>query len=470
MKITITNFGPIKKFEIDLAKDLFMIYGKNNIGKSYAMSVVYLIIKHFSSFSDHSEPFFIRREMESDNSDLKKGNARINHSDPTNEMKRIMTIFLNKTVMENLENSFINTFGDLKGLKNYKSGKTAAIRLTLPDYTIQIDIGKKIQAKITSAKTVTWEMIEKNQPHDHERLNRQRSPFDTGVPLPDDPFYRFVSTTIREMVDAIREKIGGLYFLPASRSGLYTGAQSFFPILTELSKRRGYLTKKLELPAMSEPIADYILRLSEIRPFDKIKNRFQDIAKLIEEKILKGKVEVDLKRNQLIYSPIDSNLTLFMSNSSSMVSEISPIVVFLKYVLARHPIYSRGIRPSPKKELLKTKPLIFIEEPEAHLHPEAQVQITEMFVELVKAGVKLIITSHSNYMFNKLNNLVIGKAFDFDMYTPLFLKDTAGGSVGKEMELDDLGVEDENFIDTADALYEEREQILDRLNTAADDK
>ena len=99
MKITITNFGPIKKFEIDLAKDLFMIYGKNNIGKSYAMSVVYLIIKHFSSFSDHAEPFLIRREMESDNSDLKKGNARINHSDPTNEMKRIMTIFLNKTVM-----------------------------------------------------------------------------------------------------------------------------------------------------------------------------------------------------------------------------------------------------------------------------------------------------------------------------------------------------------------------------------
>ncbi|MBK6681662.1 MAG: AAA family ATPase [Ignavibacteriales bacterium] len=33
MKITIENFGPIHKFEIDLSKNISLIYGKNNIGK-----------------------------------------------------------------------------------------------------------------------------------------------------------------------------------------------------------------------------------------------------------------------------------------------------------------------------------------------------------------------------------------------------------------------------------------------------
>ena len=47
MKIKIINFGPMKKFEVDLSRDLIVIYGKNNIGKSYAMSVVYLLLKYF---------------------------------------------------------------------------------------------------------------------------------------------------------------------------------------------------------------------------------------------------------------------------------------------------------------------------------------------------------------------------------------------------------------------------------------
>ena len=40
MKITITNFGPIKQFDYDLAKDIVVTFGDNNIGKSYAMQVV----------------------------------------------------------------------------------------------------------------------------------------------------------------------------------------------------------------------------------------------------------------------------------------------------------------------------------------------------------------------------------------------------------------------------------------------
>jgi len=46
MTIIIKNFGPIKEFSFGLSKDLIMIYGENNIGKSYAISLVYLILKN----------------------------------------------------------------------------------------------------------------------------------------------------------------------------------------------------------------------------------------------------------------------------------------------------------------------------------------------------------------------------------------------------------------------------------------
>lgn len=51
MKIKIVNFGPIKEFEFDLSKKLIVTYGDNNIGKSYAMQVVYLLLKCISGFS-----------------------------------------------------------------------------------------------------------------------------------------------------------------------------------------------------------------------------------------------------------------------------------------------------------------------------------------------------------------------------------------------------------------------------------
>ena len=47
MKIKIVNFGPIKEFEFDFSKKLIATYGDNNIGKSYAMQVVYLLFKSF---------------------------------------------------------------------------------------------------------------------------------------------------------------------------------------------------------------------------------------------------------------------------------------------------------------------------------------------------------------------------------------------------------------------------------------
>ncbi len=45
MKIKIENWGPVKEFEYDLDKSLIVTYGTNNIGKSYSMQVVYLLIR-----------------------------------------------------------------------------------------------------------------------------------------------------------------------------------------------------------------------------------------------------------------------------------------------------------------------------------------------------------------------------------------------------------------------------------------
>ena len=70
-----------------------------------------------------------------------------------------------------------------------------------------------------------------------------------------------------------------------------------------------------------------------------------------------------------------------------MVSELAPVVLYLRHV----------VRPED---------VIIIEEPEAHLHPAMQVEFTRQLAAAVRAGVRVIATTHSERILEELANLV----------------------------------------------------------------
>ncbi|MBW1650103.1 MAG: AAA family ATPase [Deltaproteobacteria bacterium] len=144
---------------------------------------------------------------------------------------------------------------------------------------------------------------------------------------------------------------------------------------------------------------------------------------------------------------------LDLSFTSSMVSELAPFVAFMKYIIDRD-----------------EKVLIFIEKPEAHLHPEIQVKIAELFAGLSDFGIKMIISTHSNYIFGKTNNLILEKKVDYKKIGSYLMSMTDKGSIvdNNAMSADPDGITDENFVDTAKKLYEERIDIYERLNEDAD--
>lgn len=169
---------------------------------------------------------------------------------------------------------------------------------------------------------------------------------------------------------------------------------------------------------------------------------------LIERKVLEGRVdwaESPHRSGHVRYRQEGGAGSIALVRASAMVSELAPLVLYLGHV-------------SPGDTLV-------IEEPESHLHPAAQVSLMEGLVGLVKCGVRVVITTHSEWMLECLANRVglaeppereRGLSED-DVGAWLFERRTRpAGTVVQEVPLDrESGTYAAGYDDVARALYNE---------------
>lgn len=458
MKIIIERFGPIDRFEYDLDKELIVTYGNNNIGKSYAMQIVYLLLKTFivnmfMTPQTYRQIYIYPREIDISMPEEKIERMVCAFMDSDEQIRDItqdivleVNNLISSAFMPEFMNSCKNTFGNLEKTLD----KNPKITIDYNEYNFIIDLKTSRIKGTISMKPVR---LKKTVSNFHKSRNSARH-LDIyvvdNVEKPAGLVFKEIQKVFMRYTRLISGDFDNVYFLPASRSGIYAGMNAFGSIVAELSKNRAYFTKKIEFPGISEPISDYFISLSNIRK--KSNESLEKLYSAIEDNILKGKVTFDKSKNALIYKPNSLDASFEMTEVSSMVSEISPIVAFLKYVI------------STKYRGKKAKSVLFIEEPEAHLHPNNQIALIEIFVKLIDENVNLIMSSHSNYVFNKLNNLILARDLDYGRYEPIILEETSNGSISKQILVDELGADDENFADVSESLYNEREEIIEKLN------
>jgi predicted ATPase len=57
--------------------------------------------------------------------------------------------------------------------------------------------------------------------------------------------------------------------------------------------------------------------------------------------------------------------------------------------------------------LAKPNDFLIIDEPELNLHPDNQRKIARVLAQMVNAGIKVMISTHSDYVIRELNNLMM---------------------------------------------------------------
>ena len=181
-----------------------------------------------------------------------------------------------------------------------------------------------------------------------------------------------------------------IHYLPADRAGVMHAHRVVVSSLIGRAARAG-LAVESPLPTLSGVLADFLERLIELGD-ERIRTTANQrrLAEHLEANILGGTVET--RRSAVgypsfYYRPSTWERELPLMNTSSMVSELAPVVLYLRHVV-------------------RTGDVLIIEEPESHLHPAMQVAFTRYLATVVKAGVRVVVTTHSEWVLEALANLV----------------------------------------------------------------
>lgn len=394
IQIAVENFGPIEKAEIDL-RPLTVFVGESNTGKTYLSALIYALHRIFDGFlrfpCSHNTVLLLnanhraQRLTVSNAADVKailEEFEKLDTSDTPLKFADLPTTVRNllqfNLIVPGVSEDELKRCFDLEstsGLIRFADVPDNAMEVLLKVYREDQDFWSFNIMDSGEGITVDGSVNENITVHSEGNAALLKT------------------LNIKDLEVLWREPMvepAKSYYLPAARSGIMQSHGVIASSLIDSVTRIG-LEHLPGVSTFSGMIADFLKHIINYKERDKSSDEMVDIANTLENEILRGKIEVNrlgaAGYPEFRYLPQKAEQALGMSRSSSMVSELAPLVLFL-----------RGI--------VQPGDTLIIEEPESHLHPRAQTQIVLTLARLVRAGVRVIITTHSNWLLEQISNLV----------------------------------------------------------------
>ncbi len=244
------------------------------------------------------------------------------------------------------------------------------------------------------------------------------------------------------------------YYLPASRSGIIQSHRIIASSLMEQTVRGG----GPEIPTLSSVVVDFMKKLP-LYEESKSHDTILAIAAALESEVLAGEIIASPSLSgypEFFYRPHGVKEEIRLNQTSSMVSELAPLVLFLRgFICPGH--------------------TLIIEEPEAHLHPGAQADMAVILARLVRAGVRIIITTHSDWLLQEIGNLIRAGELEEageevnDLPTSLEKEQVGVWHFQKNGKVEEIsynridGIDPMEYLDVAENLYNRSARLQNRL-------
>ena len=399
--VSIRNLGPIAEADVDL-KPLTIFVGPNNSGKSYVALTIYSLNRSIGDSDPHfGRPgrrgfglFRGRRERSAEELNavgavLKNNRDGLKDLFSENTNPRAIPSELHDLVRQEsngwsgqlshsvdyeLRRCFGVTLDDL-GRRNRKTERGEFEIYLNDDFT---GFRWDIRCQNDELVTTNWEP-------DVSQGRVRLDPARWHINLLDEPELFFQVLMGEYSAHLMNGYSATTHYLPASRSGILLGHKTLASLIVR-SASRAWI-EPMDVPRLPGVITDLIEALLLLGQEDARQPRFPQIVEFLESSVTQGRIDID---NQLEYPEItydNEGGTFKLHQVSSMVSETAPLLLFLKF-------------------LIGPGHLFIVEEPESHLDPANQRHLAKAIARMVNAGVKVLVTTHSDIFLNQINNLM----------------------------------------------------------------
>lgn len=375
MKVKIKNLGILKQAEFSLG-DFTIICGGNNTGKTYATYALFGFLYTWRRLL--TWPTFGLKEKI--NQLLSDGVISLDLQEYVQQCESILTAGYQRYIQQIPE-----VFA-----ANEERFKNVDFQIELNFDNIQFQ--NKYERKISTA---TLEIISINKPEDEPYLSITLLTETEKINLP----VHFLEDII---YDSIQDIIFSQFFpRPFIASAERTGAAIFRKelnfarnrLLEEISKNSNFNPRELLFNVSQDYALPVKKNVDFTRQIETIVKKTSFIAEnhpsILEDfaDIIGGQYMIT-SNDELYYIPKGKKLRLSMDESSSAVRSLLDIGFYLRHEA-------------------RIGDLLIVDEPELNLHPENQRRIAKLFARLINIGIKVFITTHSDYIIKEINTLIM---------------------------------------------------------------
>ena len=399
MKITVKNFGPIKEAKDIKISPMTVFVGPSNTGKSYLAMLIYSIAKTIDELFPHERGVYPYMEILAGNNVSSQGILQKVEDVPS---------FCAQSIEKTWHREFARCLGE-EAENILKPKNKFSVQISDDDGQIFLDLCNPEKSKFSAKgkkyigkelKTIFAEKTAVDENDDEYRMQFE------------------VQRKVARLLlfdEIINIRTPTAYYLPAIRGGIMQSLRTVVSALIAKAPMDGHVNTHA-IPMFNGVLSDFMHYLIHAsyphRLYDKEKDGISKIGKTIEDKIMKGRIKAEMLKNSYpdfqYLLPMEHGKThaIPLMSASSMVSELAPVVIFIRRYLHKGNIF-------------------ILEEPEAHLHPGSQREIASALVQLVHAGIKVIITTHSDNILEQIGNFIHASTLDPET-RPKILGEEAG--------------------------------------------
>lgn len=371
--VHVTDFGKIEKADVQVSP-LTLFVGDNNSGKSYMMTLIYGLLYLDIFFQKYkidtgSAAFLKCCEMLDRMFELDEDgeNTYILSEEEMGSLQEL----LNQTLQKNKKRFLRNLFN--------REMQIGQLWLEFPgssQYKFEIEYMDRIGENGGGVSLRGSDRREKHMSGyamEMERLKEEGS------------YQFFLSYIMEYMIKKGFEGMGrslSAYF-PTARTGFLLTYKTL--VGSAMQDKFNVEEDKNEKNLLTRPNSDFLTRLSSMST-QRQNEEYQSIVEFIEKRVINGHIAVsDLPAHDILYVPEGGGKELPMFVTSGVVTELTPILLFLQY---------QNIRT------------MLIEEPEISLHPQLQWQMARVLIRLKNAGIPVFVTTHSDIILQHINNML----------------------------------------------------------------